>query len=1843
MVLLAVMTAATAWAGNIHVAKIEVVDGLMCGYHVKGWAFDPNNPSKQVTLHLTVRKVVNNVPTSQVTYPTSVIKAVPRPDVNAAYNIPGDHGYDYYSEIGEGEYNVEVSVGDQDKEGITNLNTYRISVGRSAVPHYNGSVLELTPENDNYRQYKVGDGCLIKGKDGLHTAILIEDGATVTLGGVNFTTSGFGLECLGNATIVLAHGTTNTIYGSYECPGIYVPEGKTVTIRGSGSLDVRGSSHVPGIGSCEDKNCGNIVIEDGTIYAAAIVPYYEEIIGEYCNLVGDAPGIGAGRNSSCGNITIKGGNITSESVRSIGIGSATNSRCGNISITGGSVTAEGYNGCVGIGSGVSSTCGTITISGGLTYVKAIATDETQNTIGISNNGGACGTITIGGTVTGNISQHPYTYAPTSTSYTVSFNANGGTGSMANQKLKSNTPAALNTLTFTRDGYAFVGWNTKSDGSGHDYGDGQSVTNLGSVTLYAQWIPDPYYVHFNANGGTGTMRDQAITANSPEALNPCSFTRQGYEFSGWNTQSNGNGVSYADGQEVCNLPQTLYAQWTPVVFTITYENAVHETDNVTNHNYTTYTPEDAAFSLAAPERFGYSFTGWTWEGQAEPTKNASIPHGSTGNKIFTAHWTPVKQVTLHAGIGYYCVQDNQTISGTGGTDAHITIADGATVTLSNLTLNNISIDNYWSGITCEGDATIILADGTTNIIEAGNRGYAGIYVPIGKTLTIRGNGTLNVSGKNSNDYGMVNSAAGIGANYGSGRGCGNINIEGGTIIAEGGYYSAAIGGSHYGGCGDITISGGTVTVTGFYETSIGIGSGGYASCGNITITSGVTRLTSTRGDESVYNIGCGEKGSCGVITIGGVTTTGIPQSPFVYIPSETSGSYTVCFDPNATDATGNMESQTFTSNVLQALTANAFSRKGYTFTGWNTAADGSGYGFPDGNTIINLGNATLYAQWKPITYTITYTDAEDGKHGVTNTNPTTYTIESDEISLVEPELFASDFDGWTWEGQSEPTKSVTIPHGSTGDKTFTAHWTSINVSELNENTGEFTMTDGHTTTGTGGYFTHASIADGATVTLNNVHITSIRNDADHKWPGLTCLGDATIILQGDNEVNGGSFSPAIFVPEGKTLVIKGTGTLTVNGGTKAAAIGSAQKQPCGHIVINEGTVIATGGIEAAGIGSGYLRASCGDITINGGTVTVTGGADGAGIGTGFDQCSCGNITINGGTVTATAGAEGAAGIGTGYLNGSCGDITVNGGTVTANGGERGAAIGSGSMSTCGNITITDGTVIATGGEFSEAIGTGHVQSTCGTISIDEKLVVLTEGNTTLVSKGIILRNDADNTAAINEAAGTDSPCITAINGRTIYRNDSWNTLCVPFSLNSEQLTSSLWEGVEIKELDGSASHLTDGTLTLNFKDATSIEAGKPYIMKWKNADLIIKTTADWDAFADAVNNGETFERKLVKLGADINVSKMVGTEGNHFDGKFDGNGHTITVNLSGSGEGTALFYIISNAVIQNLKVTGSITTSGVRPATFASFVSGSSTIRNCWSEVDISSTATNTWVDGGAFVARVNASCVVYIYNSLFTGTVTYDATADEGGGMVGWTQSGATATLKYCLFAPTALTMTKENGSTYVFVSGNRRGSLTGCYYNTVTHDTAVLQKEGENASNMTSEDLLERLLSEWQMEGNDVAPKRYLCELTPIESPTFKSVTFNNSASTVVPFSGGKFVGTYSPVNLTANDYSKLYLGAEDKLYWPAADMTINAFRAYFDLDSNTEVKCFVLNFDGESEATGVASLLSPQGGTIHSPLGETEGALWYSIDGRRLSSQPMQPGLYIHNGRKVVIRNEK
>ena len=240
-----------------------------------------------------------------------------------------------------------------------------VTATTDAGPVWDGDLSKLTAES-TAEFATATNGMTITGTLAANVKVSIAADATVTLDGVTIGGDNdenykwAGLNCLGNATIVLKDRTENTVRGFYlHYPGIHVPAGSTLTItggtEGSGMLTATSNGYGAGIGGGFQIYCGNIDIQGGNIRARGVIY---------------GAGIGGGRDAICGNITISGG----------------------------TVTAIGGSEAAGIGGGSNGHCGNITITNGVTRVIARkGGEEAPYSIGAGNRG-SCVTVTIGGTL-----------------------------------------------------------------------------------------------------------------------------------------------------------------------------------------------------------------------------------------------------------------------------------------------------------------------------------------------------------------------------------------------------------------------------------------------------------------------------------------------------------------------------------------------------------------------------------------------------------------------------------------------------------------------------------------------------------------------------------------------------------------------------------------------------------------------------------------------------------------------------------------------------------------------------------------------------------------------------------------------------------------------------------------------------------------------------------------------------------------------------------------------------------------------------------------------------------------------------------------------------------------------------------------------------------------------------------------------------------------------------------------------------------------------------------------------------------------------------------------------------
>ena len=205
----------------------------------------------------------------------------------------------------------------------------------------------------------------------------IANGAAVILSGVDLDLQE-GITCNGSVRLHMAEGSVNNIRSAGT--GILAgPTGSSLIISGRGQLYVK--AEATAIGGTSSRDCGYIIIEDGTVTAVS---------GEFAGA-----GIGSGKRHACGDIFIRGGTVTAQGGAGAGIGSDEFGTCGNISITEGSVIARASERSAGIGTGDRGICGTITITEGAKRVEATKGVAGDQCIGTGLKG-TCGIITIDG-------------------------------------------------------------------------------------------------------------------------------------------------------------------------------------------------------------------------------------------------------------------------------------------------------------------------------------------------------------------------------------------------------------------------------------------------------------------------------------------------------------------------------------------------------------------------------------------------------------------------------------------------------------------------------------------------------------------------------------------------------------------------------------------------------------------------------------------------------------------------------------------------------------------------------------------------------------------------------------------------------------------------------------------------------------------------------------------------------------------------------------------------------------------------------------------------------------------------------------------------------------------------------------------------------------------------------------------------------------------------------------------------------------------------------------------------------------------------------------------------------
>lgn len=573
------------------------------------------------------------------------------------------------------------------------------------------------------------------------------------------------------------------------------------------------------------------------------------------------------------------------------------------------------------------------------------------------------------------------------------------------------------------GYSFDGWYTSPTG-GDKYDWSTKLTN--DVTMYAHWTANGYTVKYDAGGGKGTMGDQKFTFDVPQNLSPNAFTRDGYTFTGWKRADTGD--AYQDGQQVANLTSTpngivtMIAQWTPNPASINYDPnppTGRTPGGQGTANWTGHTGDTPAIGGNGWTVDGYTFIGWNTSADGKGTAYAP---GTTwianGTLTLYAQWTPGQAGLTYDGNG---ATGGKTDPQPGKTDEKINVRD-----------NGFTRDGYmfvtWNTQAgCKGKA---VNPGDEWTLQGSSTLYA-CWAGTAQTLAYHGNGatggntavqsgktgdelTTNANGFTRDGYTFVRwdtAKDGSGTAYGEGKnGVSQYTMKpaGNDLYAIWKANPASIVYRN----GYPNTTGSTPDTTGSTGDTVTVSQNGFDRPG-YTFTGW---STSKRGDPSLNP---GDKH-----TLEPGTTT-------VWAQWKANPAHLVY---NSNIGSIGSETRTVDGVVDQTVKTidNPFDRPGYTFSGWNTQADGKGKAYDPGADYTLTANdkstpkntSVLYAQWTINKVTLKF-DPNGGVGGYPSINTDAFGSVTIPKDAKEPKVTRPGFRFTGWSLKKTPDKDETL--------------------------------------------------------------------------------------------------------------------------------------------------------------------------------------------------------------------------------------------------------------------------------------------------------------------------------------------------------------------------------------------------------------------------------------------------------------------------------------------------------------------------------------------------------------------------------------------------------------------------------------------------------------------------------------------------------------------------------------------------------------------------------------------------------------------------------------------------
>ena len=559
-------------------------------------------------------------------------------------------------------------------------------------------------------------------------------------------------------------------------------------------------------------------------------------------------------------------------------------------------------------------------------------------------------------------------------YDIVFNKNAYSASGAMAKMTCNVGSyySLTSNTFTQRGYTFDGWNTKADGSGTSYRDGQMIHDLSTkdgdtVTLYAQWKVAYCTITFDVNGGYGQSSLTSLSVQQGSTIGSTLDKRTpgapaGKHFVGWFDAATGGTQYRSTSKAPYSSTLKLYAHWDQNSYTVVFnQNATGVTGTMKNETYvvgSSYHLPGNAFG-----RDGYAFDGWNTKADGSGTQYANTALVSDLTKVDGA------TVTLYAQWKIlYCTISFDVNGGSGQSNlTALNVQQGATI--------GNSLDTRTPG----APAHMHFVGWFTE--KTGGKEYkSNSKAPYTSTLKLyaRWEQDYYTIVFNQNATGvtgtMENKTCYVGSSFylpTSPFGLTGFVFDGWNTKSNGSGKSYADGAKIVEDLS--TTNAATVTLYAQWKPDyckiIFDVNGGY---GNIP-------AESIQKGKTIGSIMDREPGApqymhfVGWYTAktGGTRYTSSSTAPFadtlrLYARWE-KDTYTIVFNQNATGVTGTMTNMTCEAGTSYDLPTCPFRLQGSIFNGWNTKADGSGIAYKDGTSIINLATkhgstVVLYAQW-----------------------------------------------------------------------------------------------------------------------------------------------------------------------------------------------------------------------------------------------------------------------------------------------------------------------------------------------------------------------------------------------------------------------------------------------------------------------------------------------------------------------------------------------------------------------------------------------------------------------------------------------------------------------------------------------------------------------------------------------------------------------------------------------------------------------------------------------------------------------------------------------------------------